>query len=68
MRCRYLGVGAGQYQGAPTPITAFMAAAAKIAAFGALIRLSTSGFRNSGPVAVLWAVAILTMAVGTIAR
>ena len=27
------------YQGAPTPITAFMAAATKIAAFGALLRI-----------------------------
>ena len=27
------------YQGAPTPITAFMAAATKIAAFGAMLRI-----------------------------
>ena len=57
------------YQGAPTPITAFMAAATKIAAFGALLRL----LYVAVPVLedqwrpVLWAVAILTMAVGTIA-
>ena len=56
------------YQGAPTPITAFMAACTKIAAFGALLRLFYVALPKLeiqwGP--VLWAVAILTMAVGTI--
>ncbi|MGE2834766.1 NADH-quinone oxidoreductase subunit NuoN [Mycobacterium sp. SMC-4] len=57
------------YQGAPTPITAFMAAATKIAAFGALLRL----FYVALPALqdawrpVLWTVAILTMAIGTVA-
>ncbi len=56
------------YQGAPTPIVAFMAAGTKIAAFGALLRI----FYVALPALkdrwspVLWAVAILTMAVGTI--
>ncbi len=57
------------YQGAPTPITAFMAAATKIAAFGALLRLFTvaaPGLKDQWRPA-LWAVAILTMALGTLA-
>ena len=56
------------YQGAPTPITVFMAAATKIAAFGALLRVLYVAFGGLGwdwrPVA--WAVAILTMAVGSL--
>jgi NADH-quinone oxidoreductase subunit N len=56
------------YQGAPTPITAFMAAATKVAAFGALLRLFYVSFNGLGwewrPVA--WAVAILTMVVGSV--
>jgi NADH-quinone oxidoreductase subunit N len=56
------------YQGAPTPVTAFMAAGTKVAAFGALIRILYVSF---APVRwdwrpVLWGVAILTMAVGCI--
>ena len=56
------------YQGAPTPITGFMAAATKTAAFGALLRVV---YVALPPVhdqwrPVLWAIAILTMAVGTI--
>ena len=57
------------YQGAPTPITAFMAAATKIAAFGALMRLlyvAVPALKDQWR-PVLWAVAILTMAVGTVA-
>ncbi len=57
------------YQGAPTPITAFMAAATKIAAFGALMRLlyvAVPELKDQWR-PVLWAVAILTMAVGTVA-
>jgi NADH-quinone oxidoreductase subunit N len=56
------------YQGAPTPITGFMAAATKIAAFGAMLRLfyvALPGF-NVDWRPVLWAIAILTMAVGTV--
>jgi NADH-quinone oxidoreductase subunit N len=56
------------YQGAPTPITGFMAAATKVAAFGALLRVI---YVALPPVhdqwrPVLWAISILTMAVGTI--
>ncbi|GGO99950.1 NADH-quinone oxidoreductase subunit NuoN [Wenjunlia tyrosinilytica] len=56
------------YQGAPTPVTGFMAAATKVAAFGALLRLlyvALPGLRwDWRP--VLWGVAILTMVVGAI--
>jgi NADH-quinone oxidoreductase subunit N len=56
------------YQGAPTPITGFMAAATKVAAFGALLRVV---YVALPPVhdqwrPVLWAISILTMVVGTI--
>jgi NADH-quinone oxidoreductase subunit N len=54
------------YQGAPTAVTAFMAACTKIAAFGALLRLFYVGFggaqRDWTP--MIWIIAILTMAVG----
>jgi NADH-quinone oxidoreductase subunit N len=56
------------YQGAPTPITGFMAAATKIAAFGALLRIfyvAVPDLRLDWR-PVLWGVAILTMAVGAI--
>ena len=56
------------YQGAPTALTAFMGAATKVAAFGALLRVSyvaLDGLRwDLAP--VLWVVAGLTMLVGTI--
>ena len=56
------------YQGAPTPITAFMAAATKVAAFGALLRVFYVAFGGLGwdwrPAA--WGIAILTMLVGSI--
>ena len=56
------------YQGAPTPITAFMAAATKIAAFGAMLRLfyvALPELRDDWR-PVLWAIAILTMVIGTV--
>jgi len=56
------------YVGAPTPITAFMAACTKVAAFGALLRLFYVGLGGSRwdweP--VLWAIAIVTMLVGSL--
>lgn len=61
------------YQGAPTPVTGFMAACTKAAAVGALVRVLftlANGFdpalRHDVEVA-LWSVAILTMLVGTVA-
>lgn len=56
------------YQGSPTPITAFMAAATKIAAFGALVRLFYVALPDLSADwrPALWAVAIATMLVGAI--
>ncbi|WP_067445567.1 NADH-quinone oxidoreductase subunit NuoN [Nocardia alba] len=56
------------YQGAPTPITAFMAAATKIAAVGATMRVLMVGVGALGPDwrPVLAAVAAATMIVGAI--
>jgi NADH-quinone oxidoreductase subunit N len=57
------------YQGAPTPITSFMSAATKIAAFGAMLRIfyvAVPELRDDWR-PVLWAIAILTMLVGTVA-
>jgi NADH-quinone oxidoreductase subunit N len=56
------------YQGAPTPVTGFMAAATKIAAFGAMLRIfyvALPGFEDDWR-PLLWAIAILTMVVGTV--
>ncbi|WP_433653979.1 NADH-quinone oxidoreductase subunit NuoN [Nocardia sp. CA-128927] len=56
------------YQGAPTPVTAFMAAATKIAAVGALLRVlqvAVPGLRDDWR-PVLAAIAIATMAVGAV--
>ena len=56
------------YQGAPTPLTGFMAAATKIAAFGALLRVMYVAFGGARwdweP--IVWILAIVSMAVGTI--
>jgi NADH-quinone oxidoreductase subunit N len=56
------------YQGAPTPVTGFMASATKVAGFGALLRLLYVAFPGVTwdwrP--VMWGVAILTMVVGAI--
>jgi NADH-quinone oxidoreductase subunit N len=56
------------YQGAPTPITGFMAAATKVAAFGALLRVYYVALvpLHDQWRPVLWGIAILTMAVGTV--
>jgi NADH-quinone oxidoreductase subunit N len=56
------------YQGAPTPVTGFMAACTKVAAFGGLLRVLYVGFDGAGWefTPVLGAVAVLTMLVGAI--
>ncbi|WP_137724862.1 NADH-quinone oxidoreductase subunit NuoN [Prescottella subtropica] len=56
------------YQGAPTPITAFMASATKIAAFGAALRIfavAVPGLHTDWR-PMLWAVAILTMVLASV--
>ena len=56
------------YQGAPTPITGFMAAATKVAAFGAMLRIYYTVFANAqwswSP--LLSAIAIITMLFGSL--
>jgi NADH-quinone oxidoreductase subunit N len=56
------------YQGAPTAVTAFMAAATKVAAFGALLRLFYVAFGGNRTdwTPMIWIVAILTMVVGSV--
>src|SRR5690606_30715361 len=56
------------YQGAPTPITGFMAACTKIAAFGALLRIVYGVLAplEWDLMPLLWGVAVLTMLVGTV--
>jgi len=56
------------YQGAPTAITGFMAAATKVAAFGAILRIFYVSFANAEwqwrPVMVI--IAIITMVFGSV--
>jgi NADH-quinone oxidoreductase subunit N len=56
------------YQGAPTPITGFMAACTKIAAFGALLRVFYVGVGGAwwDWVPMMWVIAVLTMGVGSV--
>ncbi|AXB46690.1 NADH-quinone oxidoreductase subunit NuoN [Amycolatopsis albispora] len=56
------------YQGAPTPVTAFMAACTKVAAFGAILRVLTVGFESTSWEwrGVLWGVAIASMVLGAV--
>jgi len=62
------------YEGAPTPVTAFMAAGVKAAAFAALLRVLTTAFNvesakvgTAGWVTILQVLAVLTMTLGNIA-
>ena len=56
------------YQGAPTPVTAFMAACTKVAAFGAIARVLYVAFGDTRWEwrGVLWAVAIASMVLGAV--
>ncbi len=56
------------YEGAPTPVTAFMSAGPKVAGFAVLLRifLYTLGPLHEHSTAVLAGLAVLTMAVGNI--
>jgi NADH-quinone oxidoreductase subunit N len=56
------------YQGSPTPVTAFMAACTKVAAFGALLRVLFVAFNTTSwdwrP--LIWAASIASMVVGAV--
>jgi NADH-quinone oxidoreductase subunit N len=56
------------YQGAPTPVTAFMASCTKVAAFGAITRVLYVGFNSTQwdwrP--IVWGAAIASMVVGSV--
>lgn len=54
------------YQGAPTPVTAFMAAAVKVAAFGGLIRVFHLALSTESDAwqPIVYALALVTMVVG----
>jgi NADH-quinone oxidoreductase subunit N len=56
------------YQGAPTPVTAFMAACTKVAAFGGILRVLYVAFGDTRWEwrGVLWAIAIISMVLGSV--
>ncbi len=56
------------YQGAPTPVTGFMAVGAKAAGFAALLRIFITALPSldADLVPVLWGLAALTMVVGNV--
>ena len=56
------------YQGAPTPVTAFMAACTKVAAFGAILRLLYVAFGTAEWTwrPLIYGVAIVSMVVGAV--
>ncbi|MGI8792881.1 MAG: NADH-quinone oxidoreductase subunit N [Acidimicrobiales bacterium] len=56
------------YEGAPTPITAFLSVASKAAGFVALMQLIYVGFLNQSKVwaPLLWGLAAITMTVGNL--
>ncbi|HYH25590.1 MAG TPA: NADH-quinone oxidoreductase subunit NuoN [Blastococcus sp.] len=56
------------YQGAPTPVTAFMAACTKVAAFGAILRVLYVAFGTAEWTwrPLVYAVAIVSMVVGAV--
>lgn len=57
------------YQGAPAPVTAFMSAGPKAAAFAVLLRVFTIAFGGTGEhwEPVVWVSALLTMVIGNFA-
>jgi NADH-quinone oxidoreductase subunit N len=56
------------YEGSPTTVTAFMATAVKVAAFGALLRVLATALQPSADLiyGALWVLAVLTMTVGNV--
>jgi len=59
---------ADAYEGAPSPVTGFMSAGPKAAAFAALLRVFAFGHSNMMPSleTLFWILAVLTMTVGNI--
>ena len=59
---------ADAYEGAPAPVTGFMSAGPKAAAFAALLRIFSFGFQDLQPLLepLFWILAVLTMTVGNI--
>ncbi|MGB5105627.1 MAG: NADH-quinone oxidoreductase subunit N [Candidatus Zixiibacteriota bacterium] len=59
---------ADAYEGAPAPVTGFMSAGPKAAAFAALLRIFSFGFQDMQPLLepLFWILAVLTMTVGNI--
>ncbi len=56
------------YQGAPTPVSGFMAACTKAAAFGAMLRVVYVGIAGArwDWEAAVWVIAVLTMIIGSV--
>ncbi len=56
------------YEGAPTTVSAFMATAVKVAAFGALLRVVYSGLApvSESVYGILWVLSALSMTVGNV--
>jgi NADH-quinone oxidoreductase subunit N len=56
------------YQGAPTPVSGFMASVGKAAAFGAMLRVLVVGFASyrSDWQPAVWGIAVLTLLVGSV--
>ena len=57
------------YQGASSPVTAFMSAAPKAAAFAVFLRVFTTAFGTLSPrwVPLIWSISLLTMIIGNFA-
>ncbi len=56
------------YEGAPTPVTAFMSVGPKAAAFAVFLRVFVVAFHDIQPVwsSILWAISVLTMLFGSV--
>lgn len=54
------------YQGAPTPVSAFLSTGSKIAVFAAMIRVFVSGISTHETWPLFWGVAVLTMTLGNL--